>query len=76
MAVRRRSRANSRDWRRLHRVNRAATASLNLEEMLKTVVTVVAEAAGTDTCAVYLYNPEEDVLTLRATVGLNQDGGR
>ncbi len=57
----------------LHRVNRAATASLNLEEMLKTVVTVVAEAAGTDTCAVYLYNPEEDILTLRATVGLNQD---
>jgi two-component sensor histidine kinase/putative methionine-R-sulfoxide reductase with GAF domain len=56
----------------IHRINRAATASLNLEEMLNTVVNVVAEAAGTDTCAVYLYNPEEDTLTLRATVGLNQ----
>jgi two-component sensor histidine kinase/putative methionine-R-sulfoxide reductase with GAF domain len=56
----------------IHRINRVATASLNLEEMLQTVVTVVAEAAGTDTCAVYLYSPEEDILTLRATVGLNQ----
>jgi two-component system, sensor histidine kinase PdtaS len=55
----------------LHRINRAATASLNLEEMLRTVVSVVAEAAGTDTCAVYLYSPEEDILTLRAAVGLN-----
>jgi two-component sensor histidine kinase/putative methionine-R-sulfoxide reductase with GAF domain len=56
----------------IHRINRVATASLNLEEVLQTVVTVVAEAAGMDTCAVYLYTPEENVLTLRATVGLNQ----
>ena len=55
----------------IHRINRVATASLNLEEILQTVVTVVAEAAGMDTCAVYLYTPEENVLTLRATVGLN-----
>ena len=55
----------------IHRINRVATASLNLEEILQTVVTVVAEAAGMDTCAVYLYTPEENVLTLRAAVGLN-----
>ncbi len=55
----------------IHRINRVATASLNLEEVLQTVVTVVAEAAGMDTCAVYLYTPEENVLTLRATFGLN-----
>lgn len=55
----------------IHRINRVATASLNLEEVLQTVVTVVAEAAGMDTCAVYLYTPEENVLTLRAAVGLN-----
>lgn len=55
----------------IHRINRVATASLNLEEMLQTVVTVVADAAGRDTCAVYLYSPEENVLTLRAAVGLN-----
>lgn len=57
----------------LHRINRAATASLNLEEMLRTVVGVVAEAADADTCSVFLYSPEEDVLRLRATVGLNPD---
>jgi two-component sensor histidine kinase/putative methionine-R-sulfoxide reductase with GAF domain len=55
----------------IHRINRVATASLDLEEVLQTVVTVVAEAAGMDTCAVYLYTPEENVLTLSATVGLN-----
>lgn len=55
----------------IHRINRVATASLNLEEVLQTVVTVVAEAAGMDTCAVYLYSPEENALTLRAAVGLN-----
>jgi two-component sensor histidine kinase/putative methionine-R-sulfoxide reductase with GAF domain len=55
----------------LHRINRAATASLDLEEMLGTVVRVVAEAVGADTCTVYLYSPEEDTITVRATVGLN-----
>ncbi|MGN6675170.1 MAG: hypothetical protein ACTHMA_17900, partial [Thermomicrobiales bacterium] len=40
----------------IHRINRVATASLNLEEMLRTVVTVVAEAVGMDSCTVYLYS--------------------
>lgn len=55
----------------IHRINRVATASLNLEEMLRTVVTVVAEAVGMDSCTVYLYSPEQDALTVRATSGLN-----
>jgi two-component sensor histidine kinase/putative methionine-R-sulfoxide reductase with GAF domain len=55
----------------LHRINRAATASLDLDDMLGTVVRVVAEAVGADTCTVYLYSPEEDTLTVRATAGLN-----
>ena len=55
----------------IHRINRAATASLNLEETLQTVVGVVAEVMGSDTCTVYLYSPEQDTLTVRATVGLN-----
>ena len=38
---------------------------------LQTVVSVVAEATGSDTCAVYLYSPEQDTLTVQATVGLN-----
>src|SRR5688572_2810428 len=41
----------------IHRINRAATASLNLDETLQTVVSVVAEATGSDTCTVYLYSP-------------------
>lgn len=57
----------------LHRINRAATASLDLDEMLATVVRVVAEAVGADSCTVYLYSPEEDKLTVRATAGLNPD---
>lgn len=57
----------------LHRINRAATASLDLDEMLATVVGLVAEAADADSCTVYLYSPEEDKLTVRATAGLNPD---
>ena len=55
----------------IHRINRAATASLNLDETLQTVVSVVAEVTGSDTCTVYLYSPEQDTLTVQATVGLN-----
>lgn len=57
----------------LHRINRTATASLDLEETLGTVVETVAEAVGADTCSVYLYSPEENLLTIRATVGLNPE---
>jgi len=57
----------------LHRINRAATASLRLEEMLSTVVEVVAETIDGDACSVYLADPATQTLMLRATVGLNRD---
>ncbi|MEX2315268.1 MAG: GAF domain-containing protein, partial [Thermomicrobiales bacterium] len=57
----------------LHRINRAATASLRLEEMLSTVVEVVAETIDGDACSVFLADPAGQTLMLRATVGLNQD---
>lgn len=57
----------------LHRINRAATASLRLEEMLSTVVNVVAETIDGDACSVFLADPASQTLMLRATVGLNQD---
>ncbi|MDQ3549873.1 MAG: GAF domain-containing protein, partial [Chloroflexota bacterium] len=57
----------------LHRINRAATASLRLEEMLSTVVEVVAETIDGDACSVFLADPASQTLMLRATVGLNQD---
>ena len=55
----------------LHRVNRAATANLELSEMLDTTVRVVAETTGSDACAVFLFDVATDSLALRAAVGLN-----
>ncbi len=55
----------------LHRVNRAATANLELTEMLDTTVRVVAETTASDACAVFLFDPATDSLSLRAAVGFN-----
>ncbi len=55
----------------LHRINRAATANLELTDMLETSVRVVAETTGSDACAVFLYDEATDSLALRAAVGLN-----
>ncbi len=57
--------------RALYRINRAATANLDLSEMLDTVVRVVAETTQSDACAVFLYDPVTDSLALRAATGLN-----
>lgn len=57
----------------LHRINRAATASLRLDEMLSTVVEVIAETIDGDACSVFLSNDVNQTLLLRATIGLNQD---
>jgi GAF domain-containing protein len=55
----------------LHRINRAATANLELTEMLETSVRVLAETTGADACAVLLYDEASDSLALRAALGLN-----
>ena len=55
----------------LHRINRAATANLELTDMLETTVRVVAETTGSDACAVFLYDEATESLALRAAVGLN-----
>ncbi len=57
----------------LHRINRAATASLRLEEMLSTVVEVIAETIDGDACSVFLADLAAQKLVLRATVGLNEE---
>ena len=54
----------------LHRINRTATANLQLSEMLETTVRVVAESTGNDACAVFLYDAATDTLALRAAIGL------
>lgn len=55
----------------LHQINRAATANLQLTEMLDTVVQTVAETTPSDACAVFLYDEATGLLTLRASVGLS-----
>ena len=55
----------------LHRINQAATANLELSEMLETTVRVVADTTGSDACAVFLHDAATGSLALRAAVGLN-----
>jgi two-component sensor histidine kinase/putative methionine-R-sulfoxide reductase with GAF domain len=55
----------------LHRINRTATANLQLSDMLETTVAVVAEATESDAAAVFLFDEAAGLLTLRAAVGMN-----
>lgn len=57
----------------LYRINQAATASLDLEAMLNTVVQVVTETTAGDACSIFLYDATTNALTLRAAIGLNPD---
>ncbi|MGI9254616.1 MAG: GAF domain-containing protein, partial [Thermomicrobiales bacterium] len=55
----------------LHRINRTATASLDLPTRLESCVRVVAETTGADACALVLHDEGTGTLALRAAVGLN-----
>lgn len=55
----------------LHRINRAATANLELTETLEMSIRVLAETTGADACAVLLYDDATNTLALRAALGLN-----
>jgi two-component system, sensor histidine kinase PdtaS len=55
----------------LHRISQSATASLDLDSMLTTVVRVVRETVGSDACSLFLFDPSSDTLVLRASIGLN-----
>lgn len=57
----------------LHRINRAATSSLRLDDVLATIVETVAETIDGDACSVFLYDEHTQALILRATKGLNPD---
>ncbi|HQZ89621.1 MAG TPA: GAF domain-containing protein [Thermomicrobiales bacterium] len=57
----------------LHRINRAATSSLRLDDVLATIVEAVAETIDGDACSVFLYDEHTQALILRATKGLNPD---
>jgi two-component sensor histidine kinase len=55
----------------LHRINRSATADLNLSDRLETAVRVLADTTGADACGILLYDEATGTLALRAAVGLN-----
>ncbi len=55
----------------LRRINRSATADLNLSDRLETAVRVLADTTGADACGIHLYDESSDTLSLRAAVGLN-----
>ncbi|HYJ13839.1 MAG TPA: GAF domain-containing protein, partial [Thermomicrobiales bacterium] len=55
----------------LHQINRAATANLRLDEMLDTVVRLVAGTTESDACEVFLFDESTGLLALRAAIGLN-----
>ncbi len=55
----------------LHRINRSATADLNLSDRLATAVRVLADTTSADACGIMLYDETTDTLALRAAVGLN-----
>jgi two-component sensor histidine kinase/putative methionine-R-sulfoxide reductase with GAF domain len=55
----------------LRRINQAATASLNLEAMMQTVVGVVRDTMGCQSCSIFLMDEGNAMLVLSASVGLN-----
>ncbi|MCO5175414.1 MAG: GAF domain-containing protein [Thermomicrobiales bacterium] len=57
----------------LHRINRAATSSLRLDDVLTTIVETVAETIDGDACSVFLHDEHTSALILRATKGLNPE---
>jgi signal transduction protein with GAF and PtsI domain len=54
----------------LHRIQRAATATLDLTPLLQGVVATVADVMASDACAIYLTDDERAALALAATHGL------
>jgi two-component system, sensor histidine kinase PdtaS len=57
----------------LHRISQAATASLELDSMLDTIVNVVRDTVAADAASLFLFEQSSSTLVLRATAGLNQD---
>ena len=47
--------------------------SVNIENFLQRIVEMVAEHMKTEVCSIYLYNDEDEYLTLKATTGLISD---
>ncbi len=57
----------------LHWITRAATSSLDLDDMLSTVTRVLRETMRVDSCGIFLYDESSGTLTLRAVDGITPD---
>ncbi len=55
----------------LHRITRAANSTRSLATALQTVAETVADVMDADACSLFLFEPDENRLYLRATKGLN-----
>lgn len=54
-------------------ISRIITTSHNLDETLAHTVERVAENLGVDVCSIYIYDPDNSQLELKATQGLSKD---
>ncbi len=57
----------------LEDIFKTLTTSQNPEQSLEQIVQMVAERFAADVCSVYVYDPSENKLVLKATVGLNRE---
>jgi phosphotransferase system enzyme I (PtsP) len=57
----------------INELNHLFRDSASIETLLNKAVEMVAERTQSAVCSIYLYDPEEQELTLRATKGLNPD---
>lgn len=57
----------------LHRVIETISSSLDLDVVLRRTIDLVTEATGGDVCFLHLWDPEREILTLRAASEAFQD---
>jgi phosphotransferase system enzyme I (PtsP) len=57
----------------INELNHLFRDSASIETLLDKAVEMVAQRTGSAVCSIYLYDPQEQALTLRATKGLNPE---
>ncbi|MDH5751762.1 MAG: phosphoenolpyruvate--protein phosphotransferase [Deltaproteobacteria bacterium] len=65
--------SHSEILRTLIDISRIITTSHDLDETLGHIVDLVADNMKVDTCSIYIYDRESEMLNLRATRGLNRE---
>ncbi|MFC1608173.1 ATP-binding protein [Candidatus Latescibacterota bacterium] len=57
----------------ISKISELVTKTLDTEEILRNVVLITAEIMKVDVCSIYLQDPDNDALVLKATKGLKED---